>query len=109
MVFNEKGFHVKIHAASLKTQRKWIPKGFQIDDEFGCLTCSESLNEISNKLKLVYGITRFPNGKWGDHAWNITPQGSIIDPYYMEKFPDTWMDIEYKESSKAFDGQYAEE
>ena len=93
-------------AASVKTQRKWIPKDFQVDDEFGCLTAAEDLSEAVEGLTIRYGRTRL-SGKWGDHAWCTTPRGSIIDPYYQWAFPDLWHLIEYRLDDNAFDGNYS--
>jgi hypothetical protein len=78
-------------AASKKIQRKWTPKNFRIDDEFGCLTHAEKLEEMVDGLKFKVGRTKFPeSNKWGDHAWCVTSKGSIIDPYFQWRFPNDW-------------------
>ena len=93
-------------AASISTQRKWIPKNFQIDEEFGCLTNAERLEKRVKGLKFQVGRTRLPRDKWGDHAWCITPKGSIIDPYFKWRFPNKWHLIEYQNDDKVFDGNF---
>lgn len=91
-------------AASLQTQRKWTPKNFRIDEEFGCLTHAEKLAK-NKKLTFTVGRTRLgKKDKWGDHAWCITKRGSIIDPYFQWRFPDEWQSIEYHKDSKVFNG-----
>lgn len=96
-------------ASPLKTQKRWTPKGFTIDDEYGCLTNSERLEKANPKLRLVVGRTRIiGERKWGDHAWCVTPKGDIIDPYFIWRFPSEWNRIEYVEDSSAFDGEFEE-
>jgi len=94
-------------AASIRTQKKWIPKNFLIDEEFGCLTHAERLESEVTRLTFQVGRTRFPGDKWGDHAWCVTPSGSIIDPFFQWMFPDTWHLIEYQNDNTVFDGVYS--
>ena len=89
---------------------KWIPKGFKIDDEFGCQTAAETLAKRVPKLRMVVGRTRLQSERqWGDHKWCVTPDGTIVDPYFRWRFPDEWRDIVYKEDPTAFDGSYLDE
>ena len=90
-------------AASKKLQSKWIPKDFHVDDEFGCLTNAERLEETIKGLRFQTGWTRFPGDKWGCHAWCVTSKGSIIDPYFQWRFPNEWHLIEYKNDDDAFE------
>lgn len=93
-------------AASLKLQRKWTPKNFCIDGEFGCLTHAEKLAK-NKKLTFTVGKTRLgKKDKWGYHAWCVTMRGSIIDPYFQWRFPNEWHLIEYKNDPEAFEGEY---
>ncbi len=94
-------------AASYKTQQKWIPVNYHIDDEFNCLTNAENLSEMTG-LQLKVGRTRSPGEKWGDHMWCCTPRGAIIDPYYQWLFPQIWKLIEYAEDESAFDGVFSD-
>lgn len=92
---------VKKHTGA--ATKKWVPKGYQIDDEVGCLTNSENLAKAVPQLRLVQGYTRFPGERqFGEHQWCETPQGEIVDPYFQHKFPDRWATIEYRPSDEVF-------
>jgi len=95
-------------AASLNIQKRWIPKNFCIDDEFGCLTNAENLIRANHHLGFQVGRTRIlGDKKWGDHAWCVTPKGDIIDPYFQWRFPKQWRLIEYVKDLSAFDGDFS--
>lgn len=84
---------------------KWIPKGFKIDDEFNCLTNAENLADANPKLRFTVGRARsIGEKKWGDHAWCVAPDGSIVDPYFDKMFPQE--KIEYKEDNSVFEGHF---
>jgi len=73
-----------MRAAPLNIQKRWTPKGFNVDDEYGCLTIAERLAKAKPRLKFTVGRTRFiGEKKWGDHAWCVNPKGNIIDPYFI--------------------------
>jgi len=79
----KKELHV-MRAAPLNIQKRWTPKGFNVDDEYGCLTIAERLAKAKPRLKFTVGRTRFiGEKKWGDHAWCVNPKGNIIDPYFI--------------------------
>ena len=92
--------------ASLKVQKKWIPKDFRIDEEFGCQTCAEQLEASNPNLTFQIGRTRIGKDKWGDHAWCTNPYGDIIDPYFQWRFPNECNRIEYVIDHTVFDGLY---
>ena len=96
-----------MRAATRATQHRWIPARFRLDLEFGCITNAERLHRSDSRLKLVVGRTRLGCGRWGDHVWCSTPRGAVIDPYFMNLFPDRWGSVEYVPDQSAFDGNLA--
>lgn len=88
---------------------KWVPNDYSIDDEFNCLTNAENLADKNSLLKFVVGFARFPLKQWGEHAWCEAPDGTIVDPYFFEKFGDRASLIEYKRDFSAFENSFEEE
>jgi hypothetical protein len=62
------------------------PEDFGSDwpEDVGCRSYAEKVNELNPELRYTEGWTRAKGSekKWGEHAWNVSPQGEIIDQYY---------------------------
>jgi hypothetical protein len=78
-----------------------VPKNYRLDLEFVCFTNAENLSRMNRNFKYVEGLARFKGDKsknaWGEHAWCVTKQGVIVDPYFEWKFPGK--KIEYRENN----------
>ena len=94
----------KTRAASVKTQKKWVPERFRlIKGPNRCYSNADRLARSNKLLRMVEGITRIDKkDKWGEHAWCITPSGSVIDPYFRHRFPKEWHYIEYRADGKLY-------
>lgn len=92
---------------AMTDQQKWIPRNYQIDLERNCIGNAENLANMNKVLCFVVGFAKgLRDKKWGDHAWCVAPDGSIIDPYFQDIFPDIWDKVEYREDALAFEGQF---
>lgn len=77
-------------------QPKWrsrnplVPAGYRLDLEYVCFTNAENLSMVTG-YTYVEGEARLrgDEGKdaWGDHAWCVTAEGVVVDPYFEWMFP----------------------
>lgn len=75
-----------------------VPPDYSLDLEFNCYTNTENLVEANPQLRYAEGkarLTSGPDRSWGDHAWAVTKDGKIVDPYFEWRFPG--VKIEYRE------------
>lgn len=80
-----------------------VPKSYRLDLDFVCFTNAENLANVNLKLRYVEGEARIKGDKsrraWGHHAWCVTSNGTIVDPYFEWKFPNKI--IEYHQLCQA--------
>lgn len=90
------------------------PEDFGDDwpDDVGCRTYAERVNEMNPHLRLTYGWTRLKGrkGEWGNHAWNVAPDGGIVDNYYtvhpFMQLTEDQLDYLHPESEEDEDASY---
>jgi len=78
-------------------QPKWtsknphVPAIYRLDLEFVCFTNAQNLADMNTRLTYVEGLCRLKGDcskdAWGEHAWCVTPNGEVVDPYFEWKFP----------------------
>ena len=88
---------MNLKAASKRTQKRWVPKNFRtLKGPNRCYSVADKLGRSNKRLTVVYGFARTnKHCQWDEHAFCVTPNGSIIDPYFMQRFDD-WATILYK-------------
>lgn len=69
-------------ALGWRSENPRVPSAYRIDPEFNCLTNTENLLALDPSLRYQEGWARLGDGdEWGAHAWAVTPDGEIVDPY----------------------------
>ena len=86
------------YSTQTRAALRYIPKSFQPGPDAGPQTVAEELADRIEVLQYVEGLIRLPGQEeWISHAWCKTPDDTIVDPYCLNKYPDSWREIEYCE------------
>lgn len=74
-----------------------VPETYRLDLDFVCFTNAENLADLTG-YEYVEGRARLVGGEsetaWGDHAWCVTADGVVVDPYFEWKFPEKVIEYE---------------
>lgn len=76
-----------------------VPADYRLDLEYVCFTNAQNLADLTG-YTYVEGKARFQGdtttNAWGHHAWCVTADGVVVDPYFEWMFPN--QAIEYQVS-----------